>query len=318
MKTKYSLDKELKDVGGFWARMDFRDFIITPTKVGMINAYNEAYRLLRPPIKGVSKYIRKIKASGGGKMKVIVYEPDGMKKDAPCLIYYHGGAFILKEDSSSHKLAQYYALSVPCKVIIVDYRLAMDYPYPTPVKDCYRALQWVEHNADALGIDRKRIAVIGDNAGGSLAAAVALLARDLSGPKICFQMLISPVTDCRMTTWSMRQFVDSPRWNSNLNRQMWKYYLRKGDCGRPEYASPLQAASLADLPPAYVETQEIDCLRDEGNAYADRLCQAGVPVELNEIRGTFNSYDVFDKNTLVRLSLKRRCMVLKKAFERTI
>ena len=133
---------------------------------------------------------------------------------------------MLRDRPSTHRLAQVYTREVRCKVVIVHYRLGK--PYPEPVKDCYRALTWVARNADALGIDRERIAVIGDSAGGALAAAVTLIARDKKGPSICFQMLINPVADKNMTSWSMRQFVDSPGWNANLNRQMWDLYMRKG------------------------------------------------------------------------------------------
>ena len=310
--SKYALDKELKDIGGLWSRIDFRDYIITPKKVWLINRWFQAGCFLQQPAKGIKRRKKYVRLKGGGRIGLTIYEPENIGKNAPCLVYYHGGAFVLRDRPSTHRLAQVYTREVRCKVVIVHYRLGK--PYPEPVKYCYRALTWVARNADALGIDRERIAVIGDSAGGALAAAVTLIARDKKGPSICFQMLINPVADKNMTSWSMRQFVDSPGWNANLNRQMWDLYMRKGDYGRPEYAAPMSAPSLKGLPPAYVETQEIDCLRDEGNAYADRLAAAGVPVELNEIRGTFNGYDVYDKNKLVQLSVTRRCLVLKRAF----
>ena len=313
MFSKYALDKDLKDVGGLWSRVDFRDYIITPKKVWLANKWFQAGCFLQRPAKGMRRRRKCIKSADGGKVWVTIYEPVNISKNAPCMVYYHGGAFVLRDRPSTHRLAQVYAESIRCKVVIVHYRLGE--PYPIPVKDWYRALVWVAHNAEKLGIDKDRIAVVGDSAGGALAAAVTLLARDKNGPSICFQMLINPVTDRSMSYWSMRQFVDSPGWNANLNRQMWDLYLRSGVFGKPQYAAPMCAPSLENLPPAYVETQEIDCLRDEGNAYADRLAEAGVPVELNEIRGTFNGYDVlFDKNQLVHLSVTRRCLVLKRAF----
>ena len=311
--SKYALDKDLKDIGGIWSRIDFRDNIITPKKDWLINRWFQAGCFLQQSAKGIKRRKKYVHLKDGGRIGLTIYEPENIGKNAPCLIYYHGGAFVLRDRPSTHRLAQVYSENIRCKVIMVHYRLGE--PYPGPVKDCYGAFAWISRNAAKLGIDKDRIAVIGDSAGGALAAAVTLLARDRKGPPICFQMLINPVTDRSMTSWSMRQFVDSPGWNANLNRQMWDLYLQKGDFGKPQYAAPLCAASLEKLPPAYVETQEIDCLRDEGNAYADRLARAGVPVELNEIRGTFNGYDVlFDKNKLVQLSVTRRCLVMKRAF----
>ena len=312
---KYSLDKDLKDLGGIWSRIDFRTFIsnnliITPGRIRMFNNWFQAGCLLQRPAKGIRRKKKTLRVSGNGRIPIVIYEPEGLEESAPCLVYYHGGAFVLRDRPATHRLAQVYAEAVGCRVVLVQYRVGLS--YPEPLKDCYRGLCWVWENAERLGVDRERIAVLGDSAGGALAAGVTLLARDRKGPKICFQMLISPVTDDRMTSWSMRQFVDSPGWNARLNRQMWKLYLHEEGNGRPRYAAPLCAKSLRGLPPAYVETLEIDCLRDEGNAYADRLAKEGVPVELNEIRGTFNGYDVYDKNRLVKLSLKRRCLVLVK------
>ena len=310
-----SLDKELKDLGGIWSRIDFRPFIsnngaITPARIRLFNGWFQAGCLLQRPAKGIRRKRKVLRVAGNGRVPVVIYEPQDLGENAPCLVYYHGGAFVLRDRPATHRLAQVYAEAVGCRVALVQYRVGL--PYPEPLKDCYRGLCWIWENAEQLGIDRERIAVLGDSAGGALAAGVTLLARDRKGPEICFQMLISPVTDYRMTSWSMRQYVDSPGWNARLNRQMWELYLRQAENRSPRYAAPLCAKSLRGLPPAYVETLEIDCLRDEGNAYADRLARDGVPVELNAIRGTFNGYDVYDKNRLVKLSLKRRCLVLVK------
>ena len=315
MGLKYSLDKDLKDLGGIWSRIDFKtfiisNFVITRRKISLFNSWFRFGCMLQRPVKGIVRKKKLIRVGGKAKIPVTIYEPEGIEEKAPCLVYYHGGAFVLRDRPATHRLAMTYAAAVGCKVMLIHYRVGL--PYPEPVKDCYRGLCWIWENADRLGVDRRRIAVLGDSAGGALAAEVTLLARDRKGPEICFQMLISPVTDYRMTSWSMRQFVDAPGWNAKLNRQMWYFYLQD-ICGKPKYAAPMSAASLKGLPPAYVETLEIDCLRDEGNTYADRLARDGVQVELNQIRGTFNGYDVYDKNTLVRLSLKRRCLVLMKA-----
>lgn len=314
----YPLNKELKDLGGLWSRTDFRAFVvsnftITPAKIRLFNSWFRAGCFLQRPAGGIRRIRKVISVGDRVKIPVTIYEREGIEENAPCLVYYHGGAYVLRDRPATHRLAQVYAGAVGCKVVMIHYRVGL--AYPEPVKDCYRGLRWVARNAQRLGVDRNRIAVLGESAGGALAAETALMARDRGGPHICFQMLISPVTDYRMTSWSMRQYTDAPSWNALLNRQMWELYLDGVNPERTRYAAPLCARSLRGLPPAYIETQEIDCLRDEGNSYADRLSREGVPVELNEIRGSYNGYDMNDKNILVRLSLKRRCLVLLKVFE---
>ena len=123
-------------------------------------------------------------------VELSIYEPRDIGKCAPCLIYLHGGAFALKAAPYHRNLVCEYALQTPCKVIFVDYRLAPKYAFPVGVEDCYAAFEWVAKNAMALEIDSKRIAIGGDSAGGTLAAAVSLMARDRKASGICFQMLI--------------------------------------------------------------------------------------------------------------------------------
>jgi acetyl esterase/lipase len=174
-------------------------------------------------------------------------------------------------------------------VVSVDYRLAPEHPFPAGVEDCYAALAWLAAHAAELGVDPARIAVAGQSAGGGLAAATALLARDRGGPALCFQLLEIPELDDRLDTPSMRAFTDTPLWNRPNAVWSWKHYLGASHAGEPSaYAAPARAKDLAGLPPAYVSTMEFDPLRDEGILYALRLLQAGVPVELHSYPGTFH------------------------------
>ncbi len=176
------------------------------------------------------------------------------------------------------------------------------------------ALRWVWDNASELRVDRKRIAVGGDSAGGTLAAACALRARNEAGPRLCFQLLVYPAADCRMETASMRKFTDSPLWNARLNRKIWELYLRDGDKGMPEYTAPMLAADFSNLPPAYVEVEEFDCLHDEGAAYAQALRAAGVDVELEDVPGTFHGYDFFIGKEISQTIVQKRIHALRRAF----
>jgi acetyl esterase/lipase len=242
-----------------------------------------------------------------------IYEPKGIEKNAPCLIYLHGGAFVLKAAPYHKHLVCEYALKTPCKVVFVDYRLAPKYAFPVGVEDCYAACEWVNENAETLGIDKKRIAIGGDSAGGALTAAVCLMSLDRKTPDICFQMLIYPVMDARQNTESIKNYTDTPMWNSVFNKKMWQLYLKNGAPGQREYASPGEAVSFKGLPDSYIEVSEFDCLRDEGIIFADALAQSGVHVELNKTAGTIHGFDIAENSELVHQIVARRIKSLQKA-----
>jgi acetyl esterase/lipase len=170
----------------------------------------------------------------------------------------------------------------------VDYRLAPEHPYPAGLDDCMTALNWLHREAPELGVDPGRIGVFGQSAGGGLAAAVALRARDERGPALCFQFLGIPELDDRLETPSMRRFVDTPMWNRPNAELSWKYYLGSLVGETPYYAAPARALDLSGLPSAYVSAMEFDPLRDEAIDYGSRLLQSGVSVELHVFPGTFH------------------------------
>ncbi len=227
---------------------------------------------------------------GAPEIPLRVYQPRDAQGPVPCVVDFHGGAFVMGSTGLDHPANVRIASQLGAVVVSVEYRLAPEHPFPAGVEDCYAALVWVHEHAAELGIDPSLIAVTGGSAGGALAAAVTLMARDRGGPPICFQSLIIPVTDDRMSTWSMATFVDTPMFNRPGAEIMWERYLGPGYEQRETspYAAPLRAADLSGLPPAYVQTAELDPLRDEGIAYARRLLEAGVPVELHCFPGTFH------------------------------
>lgn len=274
-------------------------------------------RLARiPPAlpRGVESRCTRIFSGDGAAVRLTIYRPKGMDQAAPCLVYFHGGGFCVRDAGYIHHYAVQYALGARCAVVFVHYRTADAAPFPIPFEDCYAALRWVWDNAPDLRVDRARLAVGGDSAGGALAAACALRARDEGGPDLCFQLLIYPVTDCRMETHSMRKYTDSPMWNAGLNRKMWELYLRNGDAGMPEYAAPMLARDFSDLPPAYVEVEEFDCLHDEGAAYAQALNDAGVEARLEDMAGTFHGFDFFTGKDVSQKAVKERIRALRRAF----
>lgn len=262
--------------------------------------------------RGIRLKRRRISGYSNRRMGLHIYAPKDLTATAPCLVYFHGGGFAMRAAPQHYKLAQVYAEEARCRVVLVDYSLA---PFPAPAEDCFAAYKWVINRAAKLHIDPTRIAVGGDSAGGALAAAVCLMARDRCCSVPCFQLLVYPVTDRTMTTPSMQAFRDTPMWNTEKSKIMWQRYLSRPFQIPVEYAAPMEAESLAGLPNAYVETAEFDCLRDEGAAYAVRLQQAGSAVELNMTKGTVHGFELKWKAQPTQNAIDRRVEALQKAFQ---
>jgi acetyl esterase/lipase len=252
---------------------------------------------------------------GDPDVTVRVYRPRGVAGPLPSVLYLHGGAFSLGSIGSEHPGAIRIAREVGAVVASVEYRLAPEHPYPAGIEDCYAGLVWLNGAAGALGVDADRIAVCGSSAGGGLAAALALLARDRGGPTLCFQYLGIPEIDDRLETPSMRTFHDTPMFSRGAAEVSWQWYLgdRHGRDDVPPYAAPARATDVAGLPPAYISAMEFDPLRDEGILYALRLLQAGVSVELHVFPGTFHGSVVAEHAAVTRRERTEQVVVLRRA-----
>ncbi|MEX0172226.1 alpha/beta hydrolase [Streptomyces sp. LMG1-1-1.1] len=212
-----------------------------------------------------------------------IYRP---RRAQGAVVWLHGGGFVFGDLDTEHPWAARVAAASGAVVLSVDYRRSPEHRYPAALDDAYAVLGWAVEHASALGVDPARIAVGGHSAGAGLAAGVALRARDEQGPPIRFQLLNQPGLDDRQDTWSQRNFTDTPWHDRDRLTVMWRHYL--GSEPATAYAAPGRATDLSGLPPAYVSTAEFDPLRDEAIAYAVRLMQAGVPVELHHWPGTFH------------------------------
>ena len=250
----------------------------------------------------------------GGIINTLFYEPVNCGDNAPLLVYYHGGAFTYKAAPYHFRLVKEYCVKANCKALMVDYRLAPKYKYPIPLKDCYSALEYAVNNAEKLGINKSKIAVGGDSAGGSLAASAALLARDNKLVSLCGQMLIYPVLDKRINSESMKKFTDTPVWNSRLTKKMMPVYLPSLDVELIEYASPVEYENLSDLPNTYIETAQFDCLHDDGVNYAHLLNAVNVDTTLFETEETMHGFDMAGKSKITARSVENRVAFLKKIF----
>lgn len=226
----------------------------------------------------------------------IVYEPK--RKDvhtSSCLLFIHGGGFVFNAAPHHFKLARRLSRELGVKVVMADYRLAPGYTFPIAHFDCLTVYRWMLSNANVLNIDPDGIIVVGDSAGGNIAAALSRMAYESGLPAPKTQMLLYPVLDRRMQTQSYATFTDTPMCNSKDMAKYFEFYT--GDVMSIEeslvpYISPLETGSFDGTPPTYVEVAQLDCLHDEGVRYAQALKDAGIPVELTEVKEAMHGYDI--------------------------
>ncbi|MGC8487686.1 MAG: alpha/beta hydrolase [Clostridia bacterium] len=211
----------------------------------------------------------------------------------PGLLWIHGGGYVLGSADGADAVCQTLAREIPAVVAAVDYRLAPEHPFPAGLDDCYAALVWLARAAGSLGVSPKRIGVAGMSAGGGLAAAVTLLARDRGEVPVCFQMPLYPMLDDRNETPSSREILDARTWDRAKNLTAWKHYLgaEPGETDISAYAAPARAADLSRLPPTYTMVGSLDLFRDETMDYVARLAHAGVPVEFHLVPGGFHGFE---------------------------
>jgi acetyl esterase len=256
-----------------------------------------------------------IVSSDNYSVPIWVIRPEKLRSPAPALVYYHGGAFVMKPAPRHFENALRYAREADCLVIFVEYRLAPKYPFPAGFNDCYAALRWAISNAEDLGIDKGRLVVGGDSAGGGLAAGVAQRVWQEDGISLRGQLLIYPCVDLVCNRPSIAAFANVPPFKGASTVAIAEAYLgRPISAGMPRYASPIYG-DLSRLAPAYVETAEFDLLHDQGNAYAHALKDNGVEVELNEIQGGVHGFDLLAASSSVSQdAMQRRIQFLRRVF----
>ena len=215
--------------------------------------------------------------------------------ELPGLVFFHGGGWVVGDLESHDTMCRHIANRAGCAVIAVDYRLAPEHKFPAAVEDCLTATEWLAENGNQLGIDRKRLAVGGDSAGGNLAAVVSLIARDRATPKLCAQLLFYPALDFGMKQASYQRFAEGHLLTEATMRWFGEAYLRSPEDVGDWRVSPLRAPDLSGLPPAYVLTAGYDPLCDEGIAYAQRLRQSAVPVQHRHVADQIHGFLLMGK-----------------------
>ena len=249
---------------------------------------------------------------------VRVYRPDG-DGPFPVAMIFHGGGWVLGDLETADCQSREVCNGAGVVVVSVDYRLAPEHRCPAAAEDCYRATAWAAGHAAKFDGDARRLAVVGDSAGGNLAAVVAQMVRDQGGPEIAFQLLVYPVTDGRLNTASFRENAEGYLLTGESMRWFWNHYAPTVEERLRPCASPLLATDLSNLPPALVMTAQFDPLRDEGEAYADALSAAGVVAEKVRYEGFIHGF--FGQTRTIaaaRSAMDKACGALREALFTTI
>jgi acetyl esterase/lipase len=231
--------------------------------------------------------------AGGPEISLLIGRPAGRRSPVACLYFIHGGGMIMGDNRSGGVAGAFaHAEKLGAAVVSVEYRLAPETPHPGPVEDCYAGLAWVIEHADELGFDPARVIVGGASAGGGLAAAVALLARDRGGPALLGQLLLCPMLDDRNQTRSAYQMAGLGLWDRGANEVGWTALLgaARGGPDVSPYAAPARATDLSGLPPAFIDVGSAETFRDEDVAYATGIWQAGGQAELHVWPGGFHGF----------------------------
>ncbi|MBW8753413.1 MAG: alpha/beta hydrolase [Sphingomonadales bacterium] len=254
---------------------------------------------------------------GDPDVRVLLYTPPGSVTGLrPAVLDIHGGGFVIGNADMSDAANRALVVQLSCVVVSVDYRLAPETVWPGALNDCYAALTWLHDRADELGVDPARIAIAGGSAGGGHAAALAIFARDQSGPPICFQLLDFPMLDDRTCTASdPHPHCGDFGWTPEMNRFGWGSLLgmEPGGPNVPEAAVPARTRDLSGLPPAYILVGALDLFLEEDLDYARRLTRAGVPVELHVIPGAYHGFGLAQDAPQTKQSARLRIEALARA-----
>ena len=268
-----------------------------------------------PQDSGVEWREERIIAPAGHELLVRVYRPSDAEGVLPAILHIHGGGYVMGSVATNHLSNIELARSASALILSVDYRLAPEIVAPGAVEDCHAALQWLHDSAGQLGVDRARIAIRGESAGGGLAAALALLARDRGGPAIAHQNLIYPMLDDRTCITRLPEHLGAFVWTPQANAFGWRSLLGQepGSANISPYAAPARAEDLTGLPPAFIAVGALDLFLIEDMDYARRLIEAGVAAELHVYPGAYHGFDVLPDAPPVRQMKRDAVAALRKA-----
>lgn len=282
-------------------------------RIDRINAQNR--RLVPKPSSSdelVDYFHEEYPCADGSRGRIVRIKPYALQANAPALVYFPGGGLRFTPAPHHYRLARLYAQACGCQVLVVNYRLRTQLPYPTSEMDAYDAWKWVVKQAGYLGLDSGRIAIGGDGVGGWLALSCMLRAQKDDVPMPCFQMLLSPILDRGMKGNSHQLDGDAPVWRNSDSRILWNNYRPKD--GEPEFAFDFYKTDLRNFPPAYLELVINSSIYSEVAAYWGRLEGDNVSAELNEVCDAVHGFDAVAESPVTRQAVARRINALKKAW----
>jgi acetyl esterase/lipase len=318
MSSRHLLDPEL--VAGLEVLPVFPEF--TAETLPQIRALMQEFAKLQlelPPVEGIAISEERVPGPAGAPdVRVVIYRPVKAERQLPVFFHIHGGGLILGTPELTRAGSIEIAKSYQSIVVSVDYRLAPETPFTGPIEDCFAAFQWLTANAKALGIDAKRIVIGGESAGGGLAAALAILARDRGAAPIACQMLVYPMLDDRSGTAYEHRHVGEFVWTRSSNDYGWRSYLGRTPGGKDvsPYAAPARLEDFRGLPPAFIATGALDLFLEEDLDYARRLIRAGVPTEMHVYPGVFHAFDMIVDSQVAQAFRRDYGNALAKVFAR--
>ena len=256
----------------------------------------------------------------GYTIKLHIVKPQGAKNNLPVFMFFHGGGWVLGDYLTHKRLVRDLVVNSGAAAVFPDYTPSPEAHYPVAINQAYAATSWVATHGREIGVDGERLAVAGNSVGGNMAAVVALMAKDKNGPKLKLQVLLWPVTDADFSRASYQQFGEGRFLTTSLMKWMWDNYTTDSSARKQKYAAPVNASieELKGLPPALVQTAENDILRDEGEAYARKMSEAGVPVTLTRYQGMIHDYGLLNPIAAVpavQTALLQAATVIKQALK---
>jgi acetyl esterase len=256
-----------------------------------------------------------------GNTAVRIVRPRGVTALLPVVLYFHGGGWVTGDKETHDRLVREIAVGAQAAVVFVEYSRAPEARWPVAIEEAYAVTKWIFETGKLINVDPLRIAVMGDSAGGNIATAVTLLAKERGGPQIRLQVLLYPVTIAKFDTKSYDDFAEGYLLTREAMKWFWNHYAQNTATRDKPLASPLRASleELSSLPPAVVITAECDVLRDEGEAYAERLKEAGVPVSITRYAGTIHDFVMLNdlaSTTAAREAIEQSNEALRRAFSR--
>ena len=315
MTTRHLVDAELVPI------LDqFPTPVYTPEALPLMRAQTKemltqmAGHLPKSPDISVSEHLVP-GPDGSPEVRVLVYMPTNRSILRPAILWIHGGGYIMGSPEQEDLTVKNMVSAIGCVAVSVDYRLAPETPHPGPVEDCYAVLHWVHSQADELGIDTSRIAIGGASAGGGLAAALGLLARDRGKIPVAFQLLIQPMLDDRTCTLAEdHSYTGEFVWTRDANRFGWRSLLAQepGLPGVSSYAAAARAEQLEGLPPTFINAGALDLFLEEDMEYARRLIRAGVPTEFHVYPGAYHGFRMVADAQVTQTATRDQITALKR------